>query len=109
MGGVATLLTLRDVASDLGVSVKTVLGYVRRGELRALRGLGRGLGYRIKREWVEEFLRGREVRIATPIILGPAPEQKSSPRKPRRECPATFTSVRDARAHLGLVRGGKPS
>jgi excisionase family DNA binding protein len=100
------LLTVRDVARDLGVSVKTVAGYIDRGELRAIQGIGRGLGYRIRREWLEDFLRDREVRAT-----GPADVTHRLPggreRRPRTERPEAFTSVRDARARLGLVTGGK--
>ena len=108
IGDVAALLTLPDVANELGVSVKTVLGFIRRGDLKALQGIGRGLGYRTRREWVDEFLRGRQVAPATPYASSSAPARRAR-RAEKQQPSATFTSVRDARAQLGLVRGGKES
>jgi excisionase family DNA binding protein len=106
--GRVELLTIQDIARNLGVSTRTVVGYIRRGELRALEGVGRGHGYRVRREWVDAFLHSRELDVPAPTTPSP---RGTVPRE-RREAPTrptTFTSVRDARAGLGLVRGGRSS
>jgi excisionase family DNA binding protein len=108
MKGMAALLTVRDVANEFGVSVRTVLGFIRRGELRSIHGLGRGLGYRIKREWVDEFLRARETASqgAQPPGGGPSSvsDRPTGDRKAsaRPEAVTPFASVRAARVGLGL-------
>ena len=47
------VLNCQEVADYLGLHVKTVREYISRGELRAAR---LGKYYRIKKEWVLEFL-----------------------------------------------------
>ena len=56
-------LTVQDVADELRVSRDTIerlvaSGQLKAAELRTLAGLGRRRRYRIRREWVEEFLVG---------------------------------------------------
>lgn len=47
------IMTAEDCAAYLGLHVKTVREYVRGGKLRAAKC---GKRYRIKREWVRDFL-----------------------------------------------------
>ena len=101
----AALLTVPEVAAELRVSVRTVLGYIVSGDLRALHGVGRGRGYRIRQEWVEAFLRSREKFVGSPS--GPTLELPKGPAKAGRRPTESFTSAREARIALGLVRGGK--
>ena len=96
------LLTLQEVAAELKVSVRGVLGFISRGELRAIEGLGRGRGFRVRREWLEAFLRAREVAVPSPAAT---PGIRLPP--PARAPQAPFRSVQDARAALGLIRGGR--
>jgi excisionase family DNA binding protein len=102
---VAALLTVPEVAAELRVSVRTVLGYIASGDLRALHGVGRGRGYRIRREWVDAFLHSREKIVVLPHSA-PALELRRGPANGRHRS-ESFTSARDARIALGLVRGGK--
>jgi excisionase family DNA binding protein len=103
--GVAALLTVPEVAAELRVSVRTVLGFIASGDLRALHGVGRGRGYRVRREWVDAFLRSREKNVPSPS--GPAHELPRGPAKAARHPTESFTSTRDARIAVGLVRGGQ--
>lgn len=48
------VLHVADVAKFLGLHEKTVYTYVREGKIRAIRC---GRSYRIRREWVEEYIR----------------------------------------------------
>ena len=48
------VLHVVDVAKFLGLREKTVYLYVREGKIRAIRC---GRSYRIRREWVEEYIR----------------------------------------------------
>lgn len=48
------VLHVTDVAKFLGLHEKTVYTYVREGKIRAIRC---GRSYRIRREWVEEYVR----------------------------------------------------
>lgn len=101
---VGTLLTVKDVADELQVSPRTVLLLVDQGKLRAIEGVGRGRGLRFRREWVEAFLANQERRPSLPIDAGGG----KAPRAARGRRPAsTFTSPKEARAALGLVRGGR--
>lgn len=97
------LLTVPEVAAELRVSVRTVLGYIASGELRAIHGIGRGRGYRIRREWVDAFLRAHEKTAF------PTPHEQASASAAKRPISksATFGSAREARVALGLVPGGK--
>lgn len=99
------LLTVPEVAAELRVSVRTVLGYIASGDLRALQGVGRGRGYRVRREWVDAFLRSREKIVTSPS--GPSHALPRGPAKAGRHPTEAFTSTRDARVALGLVRGGR--
>jgi excisionase family DNA binding protein len=57
------LLTAREVADHLGLSPETVLRYVRRGELPAIRLPGTAKGrLRFRREDVEAWLEERSTR-----------------------------------------------
>jgi len=103
---VAGLLTIREVAAELKVGMRTVVAYIKSGDLRAMRGLGRGLGYRIKREWLDAFLRVQEVRAGA-VDEAPTPTVPRGSRDARPPATPAFRSVRDARAALGLIRGGK--
>jgi excisionase family DNA binding protein len=98
------LLTVPEVAAELRVSVRTVLAFIASGELRAVQGIGRGRGYRIRREWVDAFLRSHEKRALS------GPDEQASARAPKRAISKTptFTSAREARLAFGLIRGGKP-
>lgn len=87
------------------MSVRTVLGYIDSGDLRALHGVGRGRGYRVRREWVEAFLRSREKIVASPSA--PAHEPARRLAKAPRRASESFGSIREARAALDLIRGGK--
>lgn len=52
--GLSDVLHVADVAKFLGLHEKTVYSYVREGKIRAIRC---GRSYRIRREWVEEYIR----------------------------------------------------
>jgi excisionase family DNA binding protein len=70
-----TFLTPPEVARLLRVSADKVLGWIRRGELKAVNVSNRDQPrYRVRREHLEEFLAAREVQP-------PAPR---TPRKQRR-------------------------
>ncbi|MFI5300792.1 MAG: helix-turn-helix domain-containing protein [Polyangiales bacterium] len=99
---VADLLTLEDVAHELRVTTKTVEGYILAGALRAVHGVGRGAGYRIKREWLDEFMASREVVVRRPEGRGSAAARRSHAATGPR---AVFRSVAEARRALGLDRG----
>jgi excisionase family DNA binding protein len=47
------VLTAHEVASEIRVHYQTLLGYIRRGELKAAK---RGNRLFIRRSWLEEFL-----------------------------------------------------
>lgn len=53
LGLLPEVLDCKEVADLLGIHVKTVRAYVARGEMRAAR---LGKYYRIRKEWVVEFL-----------------------------------------------------
>ena len=85
--------------------MRTALGYIVSGDLRALHGVGGNRGYRMRREWVEAFLRSREKFVGSPSC--PTLELPKGPAKAGRRPTESFTSAREARIALGLVRGGK--
>jgi excisionase family DNA binding protein len=99
-----TLLTVAEVASELRISVRTVLGYIAAGELRAVGGIGRGRGYRVRREWLDAFVRSREVAPA--MVARGDNKPGRAERAARDSRKATFTTAREARVALGLLPGG---
>lgn len=84
------LLTVADVAHELGVSPRLVTKWIDAGSLRAIEGVGRGRGLRIERAWLDAFIAEREKRTRTSI---PNPRSRATVLLPLR-------SVRDARAEL---------
>ncbi len=83
------MLTLADVARELGVSRRLVTSWVDSGELRAVERIGRGRGIRIDRAWLDAFLRARERRP-------PA----ASARAPTSSSDRPYRTVAEARADL---------
>lgn len=55
------VLTAHEVAGELGVHYKTLLKYIRGGELRAAK---RGNRLFIRQSWVEEFLAPTRTNVA---------------------------------------------
>jgi excisionase family DNA binding protein len=105
MGGIE-LLTVRECAHALGCSVDYVRARIALGELRALRAVGRG--YRVRREWLDDFLNRR-------VVTTHDDEERASvaarvPRARTRRPPAgdaeTYSSTRHAREALFGRRGG---
>ncbi len=96
------LLSVADVARQLGVSPRYVHARIAAHELRAIAGVGRG--FRIRPEWVDAFLASREV--AAPEKVASRPGARAARRRPRADQP--FKSAAEARAALKLVPGGSP-
>lgn len=88
------LLTVAEVAAELQVTKKTVLSFIAAGELRAIQGLGRGLGYRIRREWLDAFLHAREKAV------GVAPADPPGVAAPRRKVDGVPSMVEIRRREL---------
>lgn len=64
-------LTLSDVCERYGVNAATVLGWIRRGELKAF-NVGRAPGkkkarYRISETALQEFEAGRQIAVVQPV------------------------------------------
>lgn len=55
------VLHVSDVAKYLGLHEKTIYSYLREGKIRAIRC---GRSYRIRREWVEEYIRSASPKDA---------------------------------------------
>lgn len=56
------VLHVADVAKFLGLHEKTIYTYVREGKIRAIRC---GRTYRIRREWVEDYIRSASPKNAS--------------------------------------------
>lgn len=65
------LLTVADIAGHIGATEKTVKGWIRAGELPAIKFADK-IGYRVRRSDLEEFLRRRTLTGAiTRQLLAP--------------------------------------
>ena len=98
------LLTIGQVARELGVSGPWVHARIRAGELRAIRGIGRG--YRVRREWLDAFLCTREVcgsRLSLDTNTNGATVRAGLPGARGRAEP--FVSAAQARAALVRAQG----
>lgn len=98
------LLTIGQVACELGVSGPWVHARIRAGELRALGGIGRG--FRVRREWLDAFLGAREVSPRASLERAGVTARVPSPR-PRGRA-ESFASAAHARAALVLVPRRRP-
>jgi len=74
MGERDQLLTVADVCGRIGASEGTVRGWIKSGELKAIRFDGR-LGFRIRRSDLEAFLSKRTMtgEVARRLLAGEAP------------------------------------
>ena len=97
-------LTPSEIAKLLRVSQDTVLGWIRRAELRAV-NVGRGTTrarYRVSRESLDEFLRDREVQPPSRTRRGNA-----TPKKPEGGPIDPVLGEKLAKQGLARESGGK--
>ncbi len=84
-------LSVPEVAAELGVSRRLVIGWIDAGKLAAIEGVGRGRGLRISRRALDEFIAARAVGRMRSAVR--ARERRSAV---TRSSATGFTGVRDA-------------
>jgi excisionase family DNA binding protein len=99
------LLTVPEIAGEVGVTEETVWRWIRSGKLQAVR-LGGASGYRIKRSRLEAFIAARETggRIAQQLLdaaLQPGEEPAEPARRKTRE--ELMTEASKLRARLAEI------